>query len=248
MLLEFDSPVPTGGSTIEVRGPHTAEVMYVWSLEDVTVEVERGWEDSSATSFDSGSLVAINPTLSDSEIFTEIVQEVRSLPSEGLYRLQTEELTFDTTLDGFVTSEIPDLVGPLSLKYTYGGRYFWTDKYTDHQGLLRPWDMVLPDTQTAELLYRATFTEPEAFNQDLADYCGIPESAQDIVAIGAAIRMVYSREQLRGQVAAQAHSRAPQDVQSGTGARSVALLERWKQNRLAVENQRLRETHPRRRT
>lgn len=248
VILSLEDPVPTAGTIVEVRADNTSEEMYVWSLLGTDMVVERGWGDSSATAFNSGALVAINPTLTDADIFNEIIQEVRSLPSEGLYRIDSEELEYNYTTDGFNTTEIDNMVGPLSLQYTIGGRTFWTDKFTDHSGLLRPWNMALPDNQTATLFYRGGFIQPESYDQDLAEYCQIPESAQDIVAIGAAIRMVYGREQLRGQVAAQAHARSNEDVQSGSGARSVALLERWKANRLAVENQRLRETHPRRRT
>lgn len=245
--LEFASPVPRAGSVVEIRSATNSELVYVWSVASQTLTVSRGWDDSTAAAFADGDIVALDPVVSHADVFTEILNELRGLPSEGLGKLTSDSVTYSVSRQGFDTSGLTDpVIAPLALYQQIGGRDLWVYDFFEHPDFIRPRAYDTADGDVT-LHYRTTFDLPTAHDDDLNQDCGVPESAQDIIAIGAAIRLVYSQEQLRGQAGVQLHARGSEDVPPGSGARSVSLLHQWKATRLAHEQRRTRERFPRRR-
>lgn len=251
VTLEFATPLPSAGSLIEARSSTGSEIMYVWSISGQVATVQRGWADTTAQAFADDDVVAIDPVLPYAKVYRALTSELRSLPSEGLGQIKTGTVTLDLTREGYDLSSLTDLVQPLALHQTIGSRDYWSFDFVDHPDFLRPvsargW--ATTDSGDATLHYRAELVQPTDHTSDLSTDCKVPESAQDVVAISAALRIVYSQEQLRGQMDVQTHARASEDVPPGSGTRSVALLAQWKATRLAHESRRIRERYPRRRT
>lgn len=246
VTFEFATPLPTAGSVIEVRSSSTSELMYVWSVTSQTATVLRGHDGSTPASFADEDLVAINPVLSYADTYREIQRELEALPSEGLPQLTSTTVTYSYTNSAYDTSAVSNLIRPLALEYAVGGRDHWDYDLLEHPDLIRVKHYWTPDSAVT-LHYATTFTAPTAYTQDLSTDLGVPATAQDVVPIGAAIRVFYAQEQLRGQANVQQHARASEDVAPGSGARSVALLQQWKATRLAHEQRRQRERFPRRR-
>lgn len=244
--LDFASPLPAAGSRIEMRSSTTSELAHVWSISSQTATVARGRDGSTAAAFSDEDDVAINPIVSNTATYKAITRELEGLPAEGLTQIKTGTLTYSYTTEGYSTTAITDLITPLMIHMVVGARDYWIHDFYEFPDLIRPKAYDPPDG-TITLHYRAPFTAPSDYSDDLSTDLGVPDTAQDIVAIGAAIRLFYSQEQLRGQANTQQHARAPEDVQPGSGARSVSLLSQWKATRLAHETMRQREKYPRRR-
>jgi hypothetical protein len=233
------------GAIVELRDATTQEICYVWvsDAEDDLLTVQRGWAGTTAQSWSADTLVAVRPSVTDYEIVSAIKEEARSLNGEGLYKQASLALTYDNVEDGYDLAAITDMISPYAVETVRANRTSWVHDYKRDTDLLRLFS-VDGQTVTATLHYRATFGTVTDKATDLVATVGIPQSAVDIVPLGAAIRILTNREAERTQVKAQTHARGNEDVPPGSNVRTLQMLSVSRANRLRVERQRLHEDWP----
>jgi hypothetical protein len=234
------------GSLIELRSSTAYELCYVWAtdISDTMLTVQRGWGGTTAQSWADGALIALKPQVTDHEVFNAIQDEVLSLNSEGLYKKGTFNLTYDTVEDGYDISGVTDMLSPYAVEIVHGSRTHWAFDFKRDDDLLRLLTIPGSGADSTTLHYRARFSAVASKSTDLVSGVGIPDSAVDIVPLGAGIRLIMNREAQRSQITAQTHARGNEDVSPGDNTRVWQLLAVQRGNRLSDERQRLREDWP----
>lgn len=243
LTFEFPLGPVVPSALLEVRSGDT-EVVYVWSVNaaDKTAVVGRAELGTTAlTSVAIGSIVAIGPTWPRVEVRKAVTDEIQSLPGEGLFRMRSSVLTYNFTHEGFVTTAVTDMLSPYALEYTLSGRKKWLYDFRADQNLLRPINGSLPDNNEATLHYRAPFAAVTADSQDLATDLGLPSTAQDIPAMGAAYRLLLAKEAIRTDVTSQAHARKAEEVTARANVSLARDRKMQRDMRIADELMRLRQ-------
>lgn len=232
------------------------EELYVWSVAGQVVTVQRGWNGSTGAIHALGSLVEVNPLFSNWRIFSEINAELSSLssPAMGLYRIKTAPPITATTAGSYNLAA--DVMEILSVQYNdYGGSRDWP--------LLRRWDLLTnqdstvfasgvalrlfempPPGRTIRVTYAAPFTALATLADDVTTISGLPASAADIPAIGAAARLLASRESRRSQIDAQPEPRQAADVPPGTARSASSQLFALRDRRIKEESAKLSAQYP----
>ena len=232
------------GATVEVRTDSESEVMYVWSADTAatTLSVRRAHQGTAITAT-SGTLVAVNPRVSDVDLYDAVVAVVKALPSEGLYRHQSTTITWDTVDNSYDISGISDLHSPYMVEVDIGSEtYSVYDWRRDHDELtLTTLD---PTGYTSTLHYRASFPAVTAYSEDLETDLGLPAHSQDVVSLGVAVRLSTRYEGFRNAPYAQQHARNPDDVPPTAGLRVKAGLEAEYKRRLAAAIRQQRQQWP----
>jgi hypothetical protein len=245
------------GATITV-GTNTMQVVTADTLTR-SVSVIAGMRGSSDSSASDGSMVLVNPRITDYQILRELNDHlaVLSSPSIGLYRLYTEQFTVSSAVEGYDLSGLTGFIKALDLRrQTYGASMAWPSVESTY------WD-VYQDAPTSDfasgmalrvrgvatgldvqLLYAAEFTDIAADTSTAVSTTGIPSTAEDIPPLGAAIQLMAGREIARNYMRSQGDSRRAEEVPPGAIGRSYTGLLGWWQTRCAQEATRLRQRHP----
>jgi hypothetical protein len=213
--------------------------------------MRRGMNGSVAASHTSGTIIEVNPLFSSWRIFSEINAELNSL-SPQIYQVKTVTRTATTAGSYDLAADVLDIL---------------TVQYSDYSGddwpVLGRWALFTNQDTTAFAsgkalrLYelpppgralRVTYAAPLSTLSTIADTVettsGIPASAVDIPAIGAAARLLSSREARRSQVDAQPEPRQAQDVPPGAARSAAAQLFALRDRRIKEEVAKLSRLFP----
>lgn len=231
------------------------ELAYVWSVTGSTATVQRGANGSAAAAHTAGAIIMVNPIVSDFWIFKAMNDELASLssPATGLYRIKTVTKTMTVASSYDVAADVIDI---LNVQWNdYGPSLDWPR--------LRRWDLLSnQDTsvfasgtalqlysqpapgRTLRITYSAQFSPLATVTDDVQSVTGLPATANDIPAIGAAARLLTAREARRSSVDAQPESRQAQDVPPGTSRSAAAQLFALRDRRIKEESARLTATYP----
>jgi len=234
------------------------EEMLVWSYSPGTrtATVERGWNDTHAATHQAGTLVEVNPRYPASAVAQAIKDEVHGWP-ETMFRVVTQTYT--------VTASQRTVPVPQAFEEAYGivRALSWAAADIDvdlaslpdqrkavrlrrgvHDALsgthtalyLSGW----PSTETKlQIAYALPFDLSGAvLTTDLQDQ-GIPMSANDLVGIGAALRLMAGADAQRIDPQAQGQTRIVQEVPVGSGVRGMQPLAVLRTQRLAEESSKL---------
>ena len=232
------------------------EEVLVWAAATPSAtSVQRGWNGSVAASHSAGTVVEVNQMFSAWRILNELNAELESLssPITGLRRVKTVATTATVASTYNLAADVVDI---LAVQYNDVGP-------SNEWPLLRRWDL-LHDQDTAvfpsgkaitlfempspgrtiRVTYSARFGTLSTLTDDVEATTGLPESAHDIPAIGAAARLLASRESRRSQLDAQPEARRAADVPPGTARSAAAQLFALRDRRVREEAARFAALYP----
>lgn len=241
--LRFEFPLAgvQAGSKVEIGD---RELCHVWSVDadNKTATVDRGQFGSDAEEWPAGTVVRVSPGFTTQRIREALSQELDALLGEGLFRAVSRPVTFSRDAGSYdIRPFASEVLSVVSLEMEYQGRK-WPVEYVRRGERLYPW--VAPPVDTATLVYRAGFQPFQQDDDSLVAACGLPDSARDIPAIGAALRLLTAKEAQRLDIDSQSHIRKSEDVPPLSYARQAGQLRIWREQRIASELMRLRERYP----
>lgn len=242
------------GTIIEVNG----EQMYVWNVVTAskTVTVERGFNGTTPQAHSANAICTVNPRFPRTQILEAINDELADLssPMNGLFQIKMVELRYGGS------DRMIDLDGAGYIQDLYSVHYRDTsDNYPRVSGwrLLR--DMPVSDFPSGMALdvgnmvpracnlvvkYKTEFDRLSNEQQDLCLSSGLPETAEDVIILGAQIRLMAPREVKRNFTESQGDTRRATEVPPGAVAGSIQNLLRLKRDRVTAEAQRLNRLYP----
>jgi hypothetical protein len=233
------------------------ELMYVWETSpgSKTATVERGWNGTAASAHAAGAVTIIDPKFPRAQVLEAINAEIDDLssPMNGLYQIKSLELNYNGTWNMInlpTTDKIIDLVSVTV-------RYIATDypKITRCR-LIRdlPNDdfsagyAIRFDEQVRAgrmiVVYKAPFTNVTTEAQNLQNIAGFPTTAEDILMMGAQIRLVSPREVKRNFTESQGDTRRSEEVPTGSVSSSINNIIRMRRDRITAEAARLARQYP----
>lgn len=227
------------------------EELYVWSVSAPNATVARGWNGSTAASHALGAIVEVNPLFSNWRIFNELNAELNSL-SPQLYQVKTVTVAATISSSYNVAADAVDI---LSVQYNdyVGDDWPHLSRWAFLSGqdtavfasgkALRLYEMPAPG-RTIRIVYAAPLGTLSTLTDTVETTTGIPSTAVDIPAIGAAARLLSARESRRSQLDAQPEPRQAQDVPPGTARSAAAQLFALRDRRIKEETAKLSRLYP----
>lgn len=254
--MDFDTAGISLGTIISID----LEEIYVWSVASPTKTITdciRGYNGTIATSHNIQSLVTVRPKFSNYRIVEAINNELLDLssPVNGLYQIKSVDLTFNPSAYGYDITGATDIIDIAEVRYRdVGPMKTWPkiDSYTLLRNMPKTgaygdfpsgfglviYEGAMPGLPI-HLRYKAPFTPLQAFANDALDEAGLPETAHDIPPMGAAIRLVASREIRRNFDETQGEPRRADEVPPSASGQSISGLVRLRQQRIMAEAARL---------
>lgn len=242
------------GSVIQIG----QEQMYVWAVvvASKTLTVERAFNGTTADTHASGSIVTLNPRFPRNQILEAVNAELADLssPVNGLFQIKTLELQFNGS------DRMIDLPGAGNVQTLYSVHYrHKSDDYPKvHKArLLR--NMPVTDFPSGLALaldggpgragklvirFKTDFDFVDNESADLSLASGLPETAEDVVVLGAQIRLMTPREIKRNFTESQGDTRRAVEVPSGAVSNSMTGLLRLRRDRIVAEAMRLQKQYP----
>jgi hypothetical protein len=253
VVFQYDLNGIRAGGVIQIDN----ELMYVWEVSSgsKTVTVERGWNGTTAATHISGSVAIVDPRFPRAQILEAINAEIDDLssPMNGLYQIKSLELNYNGTFTMVnlpTTDKIIDLVSVTV-------RYIATDYPVIRRcRLIRdlPNDdfsagyAIRFDEQVRAgrmiVVYKAPFTNVTSESQNLQNIAGFPTTAEDILMMGAQIRLVSPREVKRNFTESQGDTRRSEEVPTGSVSSSINNIIRMRRDRITAEAARLARQYP----
>lgn len=252
-MLSYDLGSIRTGSVIEID----SEQMYVWEVVETskTLTVERGFNGTTPAAHTASSIVVVNPRFPRNQIFEAVNDELADLssPVNGLYRIKVLDLTYNSADRQINLPTASDIIDIVDVRYRYIGSDY---KQVTNYKLLR--NMPTKDfgsgyalqidspTMNGDLriTYKTWFTRANAEADDLQTMSGFPLTAEDILVIGAQIRLMAPREIKRNFTESQGDTRRSDEVPPGSVGNSITNLLRMRRDRITAEAQRLARLYP----
>ena len=253
VVMQYDLKGIREGAVIQVD----AELMYVWetSAGAKSAVVERAWNGTTAVAHTSGSIVVVDPKFPRNQIIEAINAELDDLssPVNGLFQVKTMDIDYNGSwamLNIPTTDKIIDLV-------SVSARYLATDYPTIRKvRLIRDlpnddfnsgYALRFDEQITAgrmHIVYKTPFTNVTAETQNIQNVTGLPSSCEDILIIGAQIRLINPREIKRNFTESQGDTRRAEEVTAGAVAGSTTNLMRMRRDRITAEAAKLQRQYP----
>lgn len=253
VVFQYDLNGMRAGGVIQIDN----ELMYVWEVSSgsKTVTVERAWNGTAAAAHAASAVAIVDPKFPRSQILEAINAEIDDLssPMNGLYQIKSLELNYNGTWNMInlpTTDKIIDLVSVTV-------RYIATDYPVIRKcRLIRdlPNDdfsagyAIRFDEQVRAgrmiVVYKAPFTNVTTEAQNLQNVAGFPTTAEDILIMGAQIRLVSPREVKRNFTESQGDTRRSEEVPTGSVSSSINNIIRMRRDRITAEAARLARQYP----
>lgn len=252
---------PLGSIAANTRLAVDNEIFYVLAVDNgnpVTATVIGAQDGSTAAAHANGAVVMVNPKFSTWDCFRQFNREIADLssPSNGLYQIQTLEATFNPTIYGY-DLPVSNLIDVWDIRYQVPGPYKTWPR-------LRRWQLVQNSDTTdfpsgnmirvdepafpgrpIRVWAMCGFNPAAALTDDLQSTVGLPSTANDIPALGVAIRLQAGREIKRNFVEVMGEPRRAEEVPPGANLGAARELLRIYQERISAESTRLDATYPR---
>lgn len=253
IAMQYDLGGIRPGGVIQID----SELIYVWEISSgsKTITVERGWNGTTAAAHVTGSIVTVDPKFPRAQILEAINAELDDLssPVNGLFQIKTLELNYNGT-DAMVqlstTDKIIDLVS-VTVRYIATDypkirrcrliRDLPNDDF--NSGYAIRFDESV-DAGRMIVVYKAPFTNVTTDAQNLQNIAGVPSSCEDILMMGAQIRLVSPREVKRNFTESQGDTRRAEEVPFGSVTGSVNQIIRMRRDRIIAESAKLKRQYP----
>lgn len=234
------------------------ELLRVWARTDKTLTVERGDEGSTPAAHSGGARIVANPRFPRAHMLQAFNDELADLssPSNGLFQVIPLDITYTAGIYAYDLAA--DFLEALDVAWQpVSSTKEWTP--------FRPGDwrvdrglsasdfgsgnaIVLPSGisggSTVRVTYKAAFDDLDATETDVAFATGLPDTALDILYLGAAVRLMAPLEPARNYLNAQGDSKRAEEVPPGAADRSVRALLALRDQRIRAEAARLRQQYP----
>jgi hypothetical protein len=206
----------------------------------VTLTVIRGWNGTTAASHTSSTVVYVEPRFPRQAILDEAISELRALP-QTIFTTETVVLTFSSN-----TNRV-DLTGATGTVYrvihadraNFEGQSYPGFKPTlriirnaDPTAFPSGYAVAIDEglsygqVATVRVVYaKSLATTTLTSSTDLQATVGLPITAEDIIAFGAASRLLYDKEALRLDFTRQGQSRAAEEIPPEVQGRQA---QRWR--------------------
>ena len=253
LVMTYDLGGMHPGTLIQID----SEIMYVWESTPgtKTVVVERGQNGSTAAAHSASDVVTVNPKFPRNQILEAINDELADLgsPMNALFQVKNLDFTYNASRRQVNLQVIGEIIDIVDVRY----RYIATDyKSVNNAKLMRNMptkdfpsgyalrvDSIIPSSEM-RVTYKAPFTRVTQENDNLQNIAGFPESAEDILIMGAQIRLVAPREVKRNFSESQGDTRRAEEVPNGAIANSIVNLIRMRRDRITAEAARLARQYP----
>ena len=233
---------------------------YVWSISGQTAVVSGGEDSSTDANAPIGSLVRVAPRFTDSEIWDQLGNDLGDLssPSNGLFGINSVDLTYNATINGYDLGPISDqILSVYEVKYLTPGPQLDNPRITTNGFRLNrnaintqfPSGISLQLFQPAmpgynvRVVYRSVFTMPSTSFANVSS-TGLLPSAYDLPPLGAAIRLMEGREIKRSFTEGQGDTRRAGEVAPGAILQSARGLQQMRAQRIAAEAAKLDALYP----
>lgn len=250
VLLTYDLAAIQAGAVISID----LEIMFVWSVSSLTATVQRAYAGTTAATHADASLVTVNPKFSQFHVLNEINSDLDDLSANGLFRVATTTFTYSAAVAGYV---IPadDIIEILQVKYDAPGpSKQWPEilsykirRESDTGDFATGVSIDLYDGAYAGRDVRVTYAAPFVKFSGLAvaiSTTGLPTTAYDLPAIGAAVRLQSFREPQRNFNEAQGAPRRAGEVPPGAQLTASQGLRQLRRDRVRGEASGLRKQWP----
>ena len=233
---------------------------YVWSISGQTAVVSGGEDSSTDANAPIGSLVRVAPRFTDNEIWDQLGNDLGDLssPSNGLFGINSVDLTYNATINGYDLGPISDqILSVYEVKYLTPGPQLDNPRITTNGFRLNrnaintqfPSGISLQLFQPAmpgynvRVVYRSVFTMPSTSFANVSS-TGLLPSAYDLPPLGAAIRLMEGREIKRSFTEGQGDTRRAGEVAPGAILQSARGLQQMRAQRIAAEAAKLDALYP----
>jgi hypothetical protein len=251
--VQYDMKGIREGVVIQVD----AELMYVWEITvgNKSAVVERGWNGTTAVAHATNSIVVVDPKFPRNQIVEAINAELDDLssPMNGLFQVKTMDIDYNgswTMLNIPTTDTIIDLISVssryLTTEYQQIRRVrlirdLPNDDFNSGYALKFDEDV---STSRIHIVYKTPFTNVSTESQNIQNMTGLPSSCEDILIIGAQIRLVNPREVKRNFTESQGDTRRAEEVTAGAVSGSITNLMRMRRDRITSEAAKLQRQYP----
>lgn len=251
--LTYDLGGVRAGAVIQVD----AELMYVWEVNAgaKSATVDRAYNGSVAATHSSGAVVVVNPKFPRAQVIEAVNAELDDLssPMNGLFQVRSLDVDYNGSFAMLTLPTNDRIIDLVSVSL----RYIPTDyPYLRRIRLVR--DLPTDDFNTGyalkfdepvragrlHVVYKSPFNNVTAESQNIQNVAGLPSSCEDILMLGAQIRMVSPREVKRNFTESQGDTRRAEEVASGSVANSVNNLIRQRRDRITAEAAKLQRQYP----
>lgn len=256
VVVTYDLEGIQAGSVIEID----TEQMYVLTSDATskTATVIRGWEDSTAATHTAGTTVTVNPKFAKNAILTAMNDVLDDLSGEGMFQITAVELTYNSAINGYNLTGITDLDEVYAVTAREPGAAKRWPRIPRREWELRR-NVETDDFASGFALFdsgggfagrqlrvecKVPFTRLSTTADDVQTVSGLPATANDLLKMGAAMRLVYWRETMRNVFESQGDSARARDVPAGANIGAARAWQAQYQNRLKNELERLARRYP----
>ena len=240
------------GTVFELNG----EQMYVWSSNSSskTLTVERGFNGTTAVSHDANDIATVSPRFPRSQVLNELNSDLSDLssPMNGLFQVKTVDLAYNGSDRMLNVTGATDMIDLFDVRYRY-----LNDDYPVLREVRLLRDMPTGDfasgfalaldqftrAGTLRVIYKAAYGTFSSESSTVADV-GASAYIDDLLVLGAQMRLMAGREVKRNFTESQGDTRRPEEVPSGAVSNSMIQLQRLRRDRIQAEAARLNRQYP----
>ena len=240
------------GSVFEVG----SEQFYVWTVNSSakSAVVERGFNGTTAASHSADDIVTVNPRFPRARVLQQLNADLADLssPLNGLFQVKTVDIAYNGSDRMVNVTGATDILNLIDVRYRY-----LSDDYPIIRDTRLLSDMPTSDfasgyalafdtlvrAGTLRVLYRAPYGQFTS-ESDTINSVGGSDYLDDVLALGAQIRLMAGREIKRNFTESQGDTRRAEEVPSGAVANSMLQLQRLRRDRVIAEAARLNRQYP----
>lgn len=232
------------------------ELVYVWEVNTTakTLTVERGYGGTTAAAHSIGDPTVTSPRFPRHQVFNHLNSELADLssPANGLFQVKTASISYNGS------DRMVDITGATDLIDLFDVRYrYLNDDYPVLRNVRLLRDMPTADfpsgyaltfddlirAGTVQVVYKAPYGQFTTPASTVADVGG-STTIEDLLVIGAQMRLMAGREVKRNFTESQHDSRRADEVPAGAIANSMVQLQRLRRDRIHAESARLARLYP----
>ena len=233
-----------------------SEQFYVWTVNSSakSAVVQRGFNGTTAASHSAADIVTVNPRFPRHRVLSQLNAELADLssPLNGLFQMSTLDVSYNGS------DRMVNLTGVTNIIDLYDVRLrYLNDDYPVIRSVRLLRDMPTSDFASGFALafdaavragslrvsYKAPYGSFSAETDTVASIGG-SSNIDDLLALGAQIRLMAGREIKRNFTESQGDTRRAEEVPSGAVSNSMLQLQRLRRDRVMAEAARLNRQYP----
>jgi len=232
------------------------ELVYVWEVNSTakTATVERGHGGTTASSHDVGDIVTHNPRFPRHTVLNQLNAELADLssPMNGLFQIKTLDVSYNGSDRMVNLTGVTDMIDLYDVRYRY-----LNDDYPIVRNVRLLRDMPTTDfasgfvlafdapvrSGSVRVLYKAAYDQFSTESDTVAAIGGT-STLDDLLSLGAQIRVMAGREVKRNFTESQGDTRRAEEVPAGAVGGSILNLQRLRRDRIQAEAARLNRQYP----